>query len=192
MLTNSLFINNQIIKQLANKNITIRISLESMDEKKNDSIRGKGVYNKVLEIIKKLDKNNIKTVIAISESKENLRIANEFIKKNSLNTKIKEIPLFNKGRYTVEFKKEKEKKIIDKVKITKGCITNSNKTFKDFMCHNTRNVGKIDGKIVITPCPIVFKDIILSHNIKDSMREVELTDSACYDYCFKQGGSCSN
>lgn len=57
----------------------IQISLESVIEHINDSLRGKGSYQKVLSVLKKLKKLNIKIVVATVINRKNCYFLDEMI-----------------------------------------------------------------------------------------------------------------
>jgi len=94
LTTNGIFLNQEIIDKLSRINIfNINISLESIDPKIHDSLRGEGTFKKTFENIIKLkqalNKNNSKTLLVIETTltSKNIRATKElfdFCKRNKL------------------------------------------------------------------------------------------------------------
>ena len=63
-----------------------------------------------------------------------------------------------------------------------------------FQCHNGRTVEKIKEKMIVYPCPIIYnnKEFELADNLNDSFKKVFLTHKACFDFCYKSKGKCTN
>ena len=78
--------------------------------------------------------------------------------------------------------------------ISESCMEKPGITSDMFQCHNGRTVEKINGKMVVYPCPIIYNDneFELAFNLKDSFKKVYLTHKACFDFCYKSKGKCTN
>ena len=73
ILTNGLLLNNEKVARFKELKIDyVQVSLEGM-EKKNDQIRGKGTFRKILKAVRLLVKNKINTDISVTVTKQNLR-----------------------------------------------------------------------------------------------------------------------
>jgi len=73
ILTNGILLNNEKISKLKKVKIDYtQISLEGM-EKKNDEIRGKGTFGKIVKTVRSLVKNKINTGISVTVTKQNLK-----------------------------------------------------------------------------------------------------------------------
>lgn len=81
LVSNATILNDDIIKKL--KQVEINNFGVSIDgtKKANDAIRGRGTYNKIIETIKLLQKNNIKLSIATTVSKYNFHELERIYKK---------------------------------------------------------------------------------------------------------------
>lgn len=85
ILTNGTFLTKEMVKKLKRKGISYaQLSLEGMEET-NDSIRGKGIFKKVVSSAVLLKKENIKTNFSLTVTKRNLKDIAEVI---SLSKKI--------------------------------------------------------------------------------------------------------
>lgn len=61
------------------------------------------------------------------------------------------------------------------------------------MCHFSRCIQKIDGRLRYYPCPVIYDDarFDLGAGLQESLRRVYLAHRNCYDYCMKgRGGTC--
>ena len=73
ILTNGILLNDEKVAKLKRFKIDYaQVSLEGM-EKKNDEIRGKGTFRKIIKAAKLLVKNKINTGISITITKQNLK-----------------------------------------------------------------------------------------------------------------------
>ena len=80
ILTNGTLLNKEIVKKLKNLKVDyIQISLEGT-EKINDSIRGKGVFKKVIKAMKLLKNKSIATNFSMTVSKVNLKEVPRLVK----------------------------------------------------------------------------------------------------------------
>lgn len=80
VITNGTLINDEAAQVLSELNVRIQISLEGPDEESNDVIRGKGVFKKALESIRKLKKLGIDPIIRMTLLRTNINKIKEIIK----------------------------------------------------------------------------------------------------------------
>ncbi len=89
VITNGTLIDDEKAKRLADLTVNVQVSLEGPDEESNDAIRGRGVFKKALETIRKLKKLGINVVVRMTFLKTNItkiRETIEFIKKEDIGT----------------------------------------------------------------------------------------------------------
>ncbi len=73
ILTNGILLDNEKISKLKKLKINYaQVSLEGM-EKKNDEIRGRGTFKKIIKAVKLLIKDGINTAISVTVTKKNLK-----------------------------------------------------------------------------------------------------------------------
>ena len=77
--------------------------------------------------------------------------------------------------------------------ITTSCFKILNKPSEDLMCHFSRCIQKIDGRLRYYPCPVIYDDprFDLGGCLEESLRRVYVAHKNCYDYCMRgRGSSC--
>lgn len=83
LCTNGLLINDNNISILKNNYDVINISIDGVDEESCSKVRGKGVFDKVIENIKKLKEHNIeKITLSMAVSDKNEELESKFIELN--------------------------------------------------------------------------------------------------------------
>jgi len=75
--------------------------------------------------------------------------------------------------------------------VTTKCFGLLNKTPESLMCHFSRCIQKIDGRLCYYPCPVIYDDprFELGSTLDESFRRVYVAHKNCYDYCLKGGGA---
>jgi len=205
ILSNGSFLTKKIVKKLKEFNLSrYQVSLEG-NEKYNDEIRGKGSFKKVIESIKILVENNIRTIISLTLTKKNINDIPELVKlldelgTNGIGTR-RLIP-YGKGsnlkndllepeelkkyyHYTIETNKKLREKN-SKLKISIGCesgifndelLTNKNKNY----------CGIVNGRIIIImpngdvlPCRRL--PIIMGNITKKSLFEIYYSSNKLWE-----------
>ncbi len=64
----------------------------------------------------------------------------------------------------------------------------------DFQCHYSRCVQKIDGRLRVYPCPIIYNDSAfeLGSTLKEAARRVPMAHHGCVGFCYKVRGKCGD
>lgn len=200
VLTNATFPLTRFIPSLKELNdkssneLRFRVSLDYFSKEKHEAIRGKGNFDLTLKNVISLKKSGFKVIITATPlvyedgntSESALLGFKELFKKNNIDVEVKMLPELEMGSNLSRKKPSK------KVFISENCMKSVNEDM--FQCHNGRTLEKIDGKMVVYPCPIIYSDknFELANNLKDSFDKVFLTHKACYDFCYKNGGKCTN
>jgi MoaA/NifB/PqqE/SkfB family radical SAM enzyme len=172
--------------------LTFRVSLDHYNKNGHESIRGKNTWDKALEGIHWLIKNNFKINIAsriINKNENMMRVgfAKLFKDKNF------KIDAYNKSALVLFPEMDLES---DTPEITTECwgILNSNP--KNLMCSDSRMIIKKreEVKTSIVSCTLIpyEKDFSYGNNLKDSFKKVYLNHPYCSKFCVLGGASCSN
>ena len=186
------------IKDKARHELILRISLDHYDEKKHDKIRSAGSFALTVENTLNLLKagfNPIITTTAVVYEEDNELSEKQIEKKfhelfGQYKIKVKILPFNLEMGSNLNRIKKKTAKVI----ITQDCMNKPGIKKEDFQCYNGRTIQKIDGKLRIYPCPIIYNEekYELGYSLKESFQKVYLTHKACYDFCYKSGGKCTN
>lgn len=179
--------------------LQFRISLDHYDEQKHDAIRGEGNFRRTINNALELGKRGFKPIItATAVVYENNPLDEEQIeqnfkdvfKKEGMEIEVKLLP------YNLEMGSNLARinQPTKHVFISEHCMTLPGVKPENFQCHNGRTIQKIDGKVIVYPCPIIYNDprFELAENLTDSFKPVHLTHKACFDFCYKSGGKCTN
>lgn len=185
ILTNGLMINDKkarFLKQIEQNHdyeIIFRISLDHYTEEKNDEIRGRGVYKRVLSAIGSLIQHGFNPIVSAvniwEEDTEELkhgyfRLLKKFeIEPEDINLKI--IPPIKLGEYAKNYQSYQESELVT----IKGLHSNQ---YQGFDCANSRVVTEKG----IYACPILVNDPRgrVGNTLSDSSKKVFLEPNACY------------
>tara|TARA_Y100000310_G_C20702969_1_gene831810 strand:+ start:11264 stop:12187 length:924 start_codon:yes stop_codon:yes gene_type:complete len=205
VLTNATFpITNFIpkLKELQNSsqnNLTFRVSLDHYDEKIHDSIRGNGSFSFTLKNVKQLHENGFKPIITSTAivyennelNEEQIAIKfKELFSKDGIDIDVKMLPYNLEMGTNLNRVKTPSKNVF----ISEDCMNRASVDNSNFQCFNGRTVQKIKGEMRVYPCPIIYNNpkFEISTNLKDSFSKIFLTHKACFDFCYKSGGKCTN
>ena len=205
VLTNATYPLTRFIPQLKELNensenkLQFRVSLDHYNKNIHDSIRGKGSFdltvNNAVLLFKAVFKPIITSTAIVYEnndlSKEEIEIKfKELFLKYNVNIDVKLFP------YNLQMGSNisRTKNITKSVFISENCMTKPGITADMFQCHNGRTVEKIKEKMIVYPCPIIYnnKEFELADNLNYSFKKVFLTHKACFDFCYKSKGKCTN
>lgn len=203
VLTNATFPIERFIpqfKELAEQNtnkLSFRVSLDHYDREKHDAIRGEGMFSRTVMNVKKLCAAGFKPIITATAvvyegsditSEEAEKKFIELFKADGSDVDVKILP------YNLEMgaNLDRIEKQTPDVFISEDCMKSRKPS--DFQCHNGRTLQKIDGEMKVYPCPIIYNDknYEMGKQIRDSLGKVYLSHKACFDFCYKGGGSCTN
>ena len=195
VLTNAMkpMLNNKSKIINLNKNkLTFRVSIDHVDQKKHEKIRGKNSYKPMIEGIKWLRDNSFKISLATrlmwGESEEQTRKAfKSFAMKH-------ELPIdYTSKKDLVTFAEMDVKQ--DTPEITTECWTILNKKPESVMCSSSRMIVKKKGKAKpsVIACTLLPYDeaFDLGQTLKESMQRIYLNHPHCSKFCVLGGSSCS-
>ena len=180
------------ILNLNKDKLTFRISIDHVDEKKHEKIRGQNSYKPMIEGVKWLRDNNFKMSLATrlmwGESEEHTRKAfKAFVLKHGLKIDA------NSSKDLVTFAEMDVKQ--DTPEITTDCWKILNKKPNSVMCSSSRMVVKKKGKkqpSVIACTLLPYDDAFdLGPTLKESMQRIYLNHPHCSKFCVLGGSSCS-
>ncbi len=185
IITNATLINDKkarFLRQIeidSDYEIIFRISLDHYKEHKNDEIRGKGSYKKILNGIKSLVNNGFNPIISAvdlwNEDEAEFRngffnLLSEFnFEPSEIN--LKTIPVLKTGEYEKNFSGYEENDFVTAENI-KNC------TLENFDCSNTRVIAE-DGVYV---CPALVNDPRgkIGETLSDSPNKFFLELNTCF------------
>ena len=180
------------ILNLDKDKLTFRVSIDHVDQKKHEKIRGKNSYKPMIEGVKWLRDNNFKMSLATrlmwGESEEHTRKAfKAFVLKHGLKIDA------NSSKDLVTFAEMDVKQ--DTPEITTDCWKILNKKPNSVMCSSSRMVVKKKGKkqpSVIACTLLPYDDAFdLGPTLKESMQRIYLNHPHCSKFCVLGGSSCS-
>jgi len=176
--------------------LRLRITLESPTRELHDAIRGRGTFDQTVETIRQLIDLGFTPVIT----------AERPLLRGQANAEIREQfeALFPPGTVEVNLIDnilEMGHELVrmaglgrapnPEVFVTGNCSTILQKPPESLMCHFSRCIQKIDGRIRYYPCPVIYDDarFDLGGTLEESFRPVYVAHKNCYDYCMKSGGA---
>lgn len=172
--------------------LTFRVSIDHVDPKKHEAIRGQNSYEPMIEGLKWLRDNDFKMSLATrlmwGDSEEQTRKDfNAFILKHDL-------PIdANSTKDLVTFTEMDVKQ--DTPEITTECWTILNKNPESIMCSSSRMIVKKKGneKPSVIACTLLPYDeaFDLGSTLKQSMQRIYLNHPHCSKFCVLGGSSCS-
>ncbi len=195
VLTNGTLFKEAMVERMAKMegasiySLEIRISLEGYGEEMNDAIRGKGVFEKVIQGLNLLVQHEFIPIITITktwqdnEDGEVMEGFNNMLKSYGYQRpRVKILPSIKIGRETMRDRDYEEYEMV------------TNEMMEGFdpsllLCSNTR-MATSKGTYV---CPLLIKEdqAYMGKSLKESMRGFELKYHACYT-CYLHGAICSN
>jgi MoaA/NifB/PqqE/SkfB family radical SAM enzyme len=188
------------LRQRYGERLTLRITLESPRAAEHDAIRGKGTFAQTVETIVALGRVGFVPVITAErpflteETDEQIRIAFEHVfEPHGVRVEVNLIEnLLEMGHRLVQLAAAGWQPSPE-VFVTTGCFAILNRPPESLMCHFTRCIQKIDGKLRYYPCPVIYdnRQFELGGTLEESLRRVYIAHKNCYDYCLKgRGASC--
>ena len=180
--------------------LRLRITLESFLEEDHDAIRGRGTFAQTVETVVSLGSLGFTPVInaerpflKISDDEEIRSRFAELFAKSNVQVEVNLIEnILEMGHQLVQIKKA-GRKPSPEVFITTNCFAILQKPPESLMCHYSRCLQKVGGRIRYYPCPVIYDDerFDLGGTLEESFQRVYLGHKNCYDYCMKgKGASC--
>jgi MoaA/NifB/PqqE/SkfB family radical SAM enzyme len=180
--------------------LRLRITLESFLPEAHDAIRGRGTFAQTVETVVSL--GSLGFVPVINAERPFLRISDEaeiharfteLFAARGVRVEVNLIEnILEMGHQLVQIEKA-GRKPSPEVFITTNCFGILEKPPESLMCHYSRCIQKIAGRLRYYPCPVIYDDerFDLGGSLEESFQRVYLGHKNCYDYCMKgKGASC--
>ena len=178
--------------------LRLRITLESYIAEEHDAIRGKGTFRETVDTIVQLAAMGMQPIINaerpflrdLSEEEICDQFDNLF-RERGVRVEVNLIGnILEMGHQLVRIQKEGLQPS-PTVFITTNCFEILNKPAASLMCHFSRCIQKINGRIRYYPCPVIYNDesYDLGGTLIKSFRRVYLGHKNCFDYCMKGSGA---
>ena len=178
--------------------LRLRITLESFVGAEHDAIRGRGTFDQTVETICELAAMGFRPVINAERpflgvtTDEEIRYGfEEFFAEKGVNVEVNLIENVMEMGHQLTRLKKMGREPSPETFITTNCFRILNKPAESLMCHYSRCVQKIGGRIRYYPCPVIYDDerFDLGGTLEESFQRVYLGHKNCYDYCLKGRGS---
>lgn len=189
LLTEKMVIWLKEIKEKFPSGLELRISLDGYKEEENDSIRGKGNYEKIMQSIARLSQNGINPIITLTEVKSQLScpaLQEEFRNKLTgmgiANPRLKFLSPLRMGR-----EKNRLRGYLPEENLCNEDI--SSLKLEKLQCNNCRAVTS-EG---VFPCPLLINEpgARIGDTLEEGLKPIHLSFQACYT-CYHSGLTCSN
>jgi MoaA/NifB/PqqE/SkfB family radical SAM enzyme len=180
--------------------LRLRLTLESPRAEAHDAIRGKGTFAQTVETICQLHALGFRPVITAERPFLSERSDEEvkesylaFFRARGVEVEVNLIEnVLEMGHQLVQLARQ-GRPPRPEVFVTTGCFSLLGKPPESLMCHFSRCLQKIEGRIRYYPCPVIYDDarFELGSTLEESFRRVYVAHKNCYDYCLKgRGASC--
>ncbi|MFQ5777004.1 MAG: radical SAM protein [Terriglobia bacterium] len=177
--------------------LRLRITLESPRAAEHDAIRGKSTFAQTVDTIQQLQEMGFVPILTAErpflseESDAEIRAAYQALFRRPVEVNLIE-NVMEMGHQLLQIGKNNQAPRPE-VFITTNCFSVLRKAPESLMCHYSRCVQKIEGRIRFYPCPVIYDDprFELGATLEESFCRVYLAHKNCYDYCMKgQGATC--
>ena len=180
--------------------LKLRITLESFVPEEHDAIRGKGTFVQTVETVCQFAAlgfvpviNAERPLLRVSADEEIRRGFTELFENRGVTVEVNLIEnILEMGHQLVRIRKNGGQPSPE-VFITTNCFQTLDKPAESLMCHYSRCLQKIGGRLRYYPCPVIYDDerFDLGGTLEESFRRVYLGHKNCYDYCMKgKGATC--
>ena len=180
--------------------LQLRITLESPRAEEHNRIRGQGTFEQTLETIGQLSEMGFVPILTAERpllteatDEEIRRSYQDLFRSRNIPVEVNLIEnVMEMGHQLVQLEKQGRRPSPETF-VTTNCFETLNKPAETLMCHFSRCIQKIDGKLRYYPCPVIYDDprFELGTTLEESLRRVYLAHKNCYDYCLKgRGASC--
>ncbi len=188
------------LRQRHGDRLRLRITIESPRAAEHDAIRGKSTFDQTLETIDQLSAMGFVPVITaerafLSEKTDDeIRAAYEAIfQPRGVQVEVNLIEnVMEMGHQLVTMAKlGRQPK--PEVFVTTNCFSILGKPAESLMCHFSRCIQKIEGRLRYYPCPVIWDDarFDLGGTLEESFQRVYVAHKNCYDYCLQgRGATC--
>lgn len=180
--------------------LRLRITLESFVAKEHDAIRGRGTFAQTVETIESLSSFGFVPVINAERpfleplSDEEIHAGfSDLFRSRGIRVEVNVIEnLLEMGHQLVQIE-QAGRQPSPEVFITTNCFGILHKPPESLMCHYSRAIQKLGGRLRYYPCPVIYDDerFDLGETLEESFQPVYLGHKNCYDYCMKgRGATC--
>jgi len=176
--------------------LTVRITLESPDEAEHDAIRGRTTFAQTVETVRQLGGMGFVPVITAERPLLHEQSPEEIQRSYAslfpgMRIDVNLIENMLEMGHQVATMTAEGQRLSPERFITTKCFGILNKTPESLMCHFSRCIQKIDGRLRYYPCPVIYDDeqFDLGSTLEESFRRVYVAHKNCYDYCLKGGGA---
>ena len=175
--------------------LRLRITLESPRAAEHDAIRGKGTFNQAVETIHELQAMGFVPILTAErpflteQTDEEIRDHYRSLFRGPVEINLIE-NVMEMGHQLVQLAQQ-GRAPSPEVFVTTNCFSILNKPAESLMCHFSRCVQKIEGRLRFYPCPVIYDDarFELGRTLEESFRRVYVAHKNCYDYCLKGAGA---
>lgn len=182
------------LARLPRDRVTLRVSLDHFEEAKHDAIRGGGTFARTAENIRELIRRGLRTIVTSTPVVfEDTPVTREeaieaYRKLFGEGVEVKIIPFTLRMGAEVERSGPSGPAPFLSERMMRTARP------EDFQCRSSRCVQKVEGRIRVYPCPIIYDDpdYELGATLTESFGPVSLGHAACYYFCYKAGGRCGD
>ena len=180
--------------------LRLRITLESFVPEDHDAIRGRGTFAQTVETMESLSALGFTPVVNAERpflgtlSDEEIHAGfSGLLRDRGVCVEVNLIEnILEMGHQLVQIEKA-GRKPSPEVFITTNCFGILNKPAESLMCHYSRCIQKVGGRLRYYPCPVIYDEerFDLGATLEESFQPVYLGHKNCYDYCMKgKGATC--
>jgi Radical SAM superfamily len=178
--------------------LTLRITLESPRAAEHDAIRGRSTFAQTVATVRELAGMGFVPVITAERPLLDGRRPEEIRRSYAalfpgMRMEVNLIEnMLEMGHELVRIAGRGEQPAPE-VFVTTKCFAILNKARESLMCHFSRCIQKISGRLRYYPCPVIYDDerFDLGGTLEESLQRVYIAHKNCYDYCLKgRGASC--
>lgn len=178
--------------------LTLRVTLESPNPAEHDAIRGRTTFVQTVETVRELGGMGFVPIITAERP-----LLHDFSPKAIRDAYAALFPgmeievnlienMLEMGHLLARIAADGRRPSAE-VFVSTNCFPILNKSPESLMCHFSRCIQKIDGRVRYYPCPVIYDDerFDLGGTLEESFRRVYIAHKNCYDYCLKgTGASC--
>jgi hypothetical protein len=175
--------------------LRLRITLESPEAAGHDALRGRGTFDQTVETVNQLCEMGFTPVItaerpllaAPGDAEAAAAYRALFARPVEVNLIDNLLEMGHRLTQLAAAGAEPGKEVF----VSVNCFDVLGKPPESLMCHFSRCIMKVDGRLRYYPCPVIYDDerFDLGGSLAESWRTVHIAHKNCYDYCLKGGGA---
>jgi sulfatase maturation enzyme AslB (radical SAM superfamily) len=185
----------QRLRERHGDRLQLRITLESPRPEEHDQIRGKGTFAQTVETINQLQAMGFVPILTTErlflteKTDDEIRGHYQALFRHPIEVNLIE-NVMEMGHQLVQLGKQGQAPGKE-VFVTTNCFSLLDKPAQSLMCHFSRCVQKVEGRLRYYPCPVIYDDarFELGSTLEESFRRVYVAHKNCYDYCMKGPGA---